>query len=226
LGGGFFWGFFGAAPSPADEAFAADTRALLRAHGATLLQVAAASIEHGLETGKPLAVRPAEYAPEIGAQGACFVTLERGGKLRGCIGSSTARRPLVADAAENGFSAAFKDPRFPRLKADEIDELDLSISVLGPPTAMTFTDETDFLRSLRPGRDGLIIEDRGRRALFLPSVWQALPTPVAFVQRLKKKAGLGGEHWSDTFKAWRFAALEMAAKEIDDGASLWRRHLG
>jgi len=69
--------------------------------------------------------------------------------------------------------------------------------------------------------DGLIIEDKGKRSLFLPSVWETLPRPDAFLHHLKLKAGFSAEHWSETFQASRFVAEEMAAADLDDPAALW-----
>jgi AmmeMemoRadiSam system protein B/AmmeMemoRadiSam system protein A len=177
--------------------------------GPALVRLARASIEHGLASGKPAAASAAGHPPALAAPGAVFVTLKRGGALRGCIGSPTAWRPLIEDVAENAFRAAFKDPRFPPLRREELAGLDLSVSLLTPPEPMTFKDEADFMAQLRAGIDGLIIEDQGRRALFLPSVWEQLPDKSAFMGHLKLKAGLPQNHWSPTFKASRFQALQF-----------------
>ncbi|MBT6096053.1 MAG: AmmeMemoRadiSam system protein A [Rhodospirillaceae bacterium] len=187
-----------------EDDFGAGTRALLDEHGLTLILLAAASIDHGLEHRAALPVDIGEHAPNLQENGACFVTLKRNGQLRGCIGSPQAHRALVLDVADNAFKAAFKDPRFPALTPGERDGLDLSIAVLSPQTPMNFADEADFMNQLRAGRDGLIIADGPRRALFLPAVWDQLPTPVAFVQHLKQKAGMAADHWSPAFQAWRF----------------------
>ncbi|MEE8393678.1 MAG: AMMECR1 domain-containing protein, partial [Rhodospirillales bacterium] len=77
----------------------------------------------------------------------------------------------------------------------------------------------DLLGQLRPGEDGLIIEDAGKRALFLPSVWEGLPKPENFLTHLKLKAGMARDHFSDGFKAWRFIAAEIKA----DTGSIWNR---
>lgn len=204
-----------------DADFAAQTRALLARHGPALLHVAAASIEHGLAHGRPLAVDPKEHAPELGKPGACFVTLKKDGRLRGCIGSSQAHRPLVVDVADNGFRAAFRDPRFKGLTSDERQGLHLSISVLSPASAITFKNEKDLLAQLRPGVDGLIIADGDRRALFLPSVWEQIKEPATFLAHLKVKAGLAADHWSEAFQAARFVTQEVAASDLPGGASLW-----
>lgn len=199
--------------------FEARTKALLARHGAALLRIAAASIESGLKRGKPAGVDLSSFPPELTANGACFVTLKKKGRLRGCIGSPEAHRPLVADVAENGFAAAFRDPRFPPLEAAERSELTVSLSVLSPSSPMTFADEAGLLAQLRPGIDGLIIADQGRRALFLPSVWETLPEPRRFLSHLRAKAGLPADHFSPTFKAWRFIAEEVSNSHLS--TSVW-----
>lgn len=209
-------------PSRADP-FAEQTRALLARHGATLLHLAAGSIEHGIATGAPLAVNTADYPAELREQGASFVTLKKNRQLRGCIGSLQAWRPLVEDVADNAFKAGFKDPRFPVLKGDEVLQLDLSISVLSPAVLIHFTDEADLLRQLRPNIDGLIIQDGPRRALFLPQVWEQLPQPVLFLNQLKRKAGLPENHWSKSFTAFRFITEGIAMGDLPNPQSVWSR---
>ena len=198
--------------------FAANTRALLDAHGDVFLQIAKGSIEHGLSAHAPLSLALETLPPEMVEIGACFVTLNKNGRLRGCIGSPEAWRALATDVAENAFRAAFKDPRFAPLKSDETDQIDIHLSVLSPAEPFAFGDEADLIAKLRVGEDGLIIEDQGRRALFLPSVWSQLPDPAQFVAHLKAKAGLGATHWSDTFKGSRFIAAETGAKWPDISA--------
>ena len=110
---------------------------------------------------------------------------------------------------DNAYKAAFRDPRFPPLNGPEWERVELSISLLTSPVAMTFTDQADLLAQLRPGIDGLIIEDQGRRALFLPSVWEQLPGKADFLAHLKRKAGLASSHWSPAFQAQRFEAMEI-----------------
>lgn len=212
------WAFTQATPEANAETSSetpSETKALLDQYGENLLGLAAQSIKHGWKNGKPLRVDTDGSPGELTQHGACFVTLKRNGKLRGCIGTSEAHQALILDVAENAFRAAFKDPRFPALAADELDGLELSISVLSPKSPMTFSGEANFLDQLRPGIDGLIIEDKGRRALFLPSVWAGLPEVKNFVEHLKVKAGLPKTHWSGNFKAWRFLAEEISAAGLD-----------
>lgn len=169
-----------------------------------LLNIARDSIQSGLRHGRPLVVDTTRFDEPLRAPGAAFVTLHRFGQLRGCIGSLEAYRPLVEDVAENAFAAAFRDPRFAPLSADEAPDLVIEISVLSPAEAMTFDSEADLLTQIRPGIDGLIIEDRGHRGTFLPSVWEQLPDKTAFWQHLKAKAGLPPNYWSDTLRVSRY----------------------
>lgn len=171
-----------------------------------LLGLARRAIERRL-TDRPRPL-PIPDMPELRERGACFVTLHREGRLRGCIGSPVAWRALAEDVTDNAVRAAFSDPRFPPMGADEMFRVKLSLSLLTPPEPMSFTDEDDLLSQLRPGADGLVIEDNGHHALFLPAVWDQLPDPADFLGHLKAKAGLSPGHWSETFSASRFSAAE------------------
>ncbi len=170
----------------------------------TLLEIARRSIRHGLDEGTPLEVRPDDYEPALSAIRACFVTLERGGMLRGCIGHLEATQTLVEDVAENAYSAAFRDPRFPPLSDPEFDDLQLHISVLTPAEPLACESQADLLRQMRPLRDGLILAEGPHRGTFLPSVWEQLPDPRDFLRHLKRKAGLPDDYWSDSLKVYRY----------------------
>ena len=139
------------------------------------------------------------------APGAAFVTLRSAdGSLRGCIGSLSPIRPLAEDVATNATNAALRDPRFLPVTAAEAPTLAVSIALLSPFERMTVADESALLAELRPGVDGLVLRDRGRRAVFLPQVWDQLSEPGAFVGALKRKAGLPEGPLSPAFEAERF----------------------
>ena len=82
--------------------------------------------------------------------GAVFVTLTKDGVLRGCIGSLQAVEPLKISVAKNAVQAAFKDHRFPPVKAEELPKLHVSISVLTPPKSLTYSHTESLLQTLRP----------------------------------------------------------------------------
>ncbi|MET0049326.1 MAG: AmmeMemoRadiSam system protein A [Sedimenticola sp.] len=178
----------------------------------TLLALAEASIRHGLDKGTPLAVEVADYPEELQAERACFVTLNRQGNLRGCIGHLEAIQQLVKDVADNAFAAAFMDPRFPRLDPREMEGLEIHISVLTPAVPLEFNSEQELLSKMRPGVDGLILTEGMRRGTFLPSVWDQLPQPEQFLSHLKLKAGLPANHWSDEIKIYRYETESFAAE--------------
>jgi len=176
-----------------------------------LLRVALASIEAGLVTGSPLQVSPDAYPRTLSARRASFVTLKRNGELRGCIGSLAPVSSLVEDVAHNAFAAAFRDPRFPALAATELEELEIEISVLGPTEPVEFGSEAELLGMLRPGIDGLVLQDGRHRGTFLPAVWESLPKPADFLDHLKQKAGLPGNYWSETMEIARYTTESFGA---------------
>lgn len=195
--------------------FTQATEQLITDHGAAMLDLCRKSILHGLTHGAPLHVSPDEFGPSLATPGACFVTLKKAGQLRGCIGSIIAQRDLANDLCENAFKAAFRDPRFPGLREDEInDDLELSISVLSPPHAFPFTNEADLISKLTPFEDGIILSDGNRRGLFLPQVWDQLPEPADFLAHLKRKAGLPMDYWSDTMRTDRFITRGVSSISI------------
>ncbi len=128
--------------------------------------------------------------PVFEQPGACFVSLHQGARLRGCIGTLAAWRPLLEDTAANARAAALRDPRFPPLTAAEVRHTEIEVSVLDTPAAMQFDSEDDFFRQLRPGVDGLVVTHGDRRATYLPAVWAQLPDPRKFVAELRRKAGI------------------------------------
>jgi AmmeMemoRadiSam system protein A len=190
------------------------TAGLAAAQRTTLLEVARLSIEHGLLSGRPLSVTPSEYHRDLKAVRASFVTLQRQGQLRGCIGHLEAVQPLVVDVAENAFAAAFRDPRFAPLGAEEWPEVDIHLSILTPPEPLHFRDEADLLGQIQPGEDGLILQDGPNRGTFLPSVWDSLPDAHDFLTHLKLKAGLAANHWSGRVEVYRYHTESFGDTEL------------
>lgn len=167
-----------------------------------VIEVCKTSILAGLNNeGVPKIDKPAEVFNELGA---CFVTLEKHGDLRGCIGSIIAHRALINDLVKNAQSSAFSDPRFHPLRKEEFEELSIDVSLLSAPEKMKFKDEADLLEQIRPFVDGIIIKDCGYQSVYLPSVWEQLPEKKLFLDSLKIKAGMTPKHFSPTFEALRF----------------------
>lgn len=168
--------------------------------GEILLRLARGSIVREL-LGTAMSVPEADW---LGAPGASFVTLTHAGKLRGCIGSLQAHRALRDDVQSNALAAAFRDPRFMPLRAGELDQLRVEVSLLSPPETLSFDSEADALAQLRPYQDGVVLHFGRQRATFLPQVWEQLPQPQDFMAQLKCKAGLPADFWSDEIRLERY----------------------
>lgn len=144
-------------------------------------------------------------SPRVRREGASFVTLRAfTGELLGCIGSIKPYRPLLEDVAANAISAATRDPRFRRVRKQDLTGGEVDVSVLSPLEEFPADDRETVLQEIVPGRDGLVIEAVGRRATFLPSVWEQLPNPDSFLDQLMLKAGLDPSHWPDGMRAWKY----------------------
>ena len=174
-----------------------------------LLALARASVAHGLRHGIPLAVDPRDLAPLLRRELACFVTLRRGGKLRGCVGSLEACSSLAAAAVDSAFRAAFEDPRFEPLREEELSDLEVHVSVLSPLEPLPVGSEEDLLRALRPRVDGLVLRTGTSAATLLPAVWDQLPVASSFVRALKRKIGLPEDTWASSWRCERFTAREI-----------------
>lgn len=159
------------------------------AFGAHLLALARSAIADHLGCGEK-AKADAGSDPRLGERGACFVTLRRKGELRGCIGSVRRTRSLGEDLLANAVAAASRDSRFAPLRADELADLRIEVSLLSEPEFLDFASEAELLQQLRPHQDGLILFAACRSATFLPQVWEQLPEPAQFLAALKDKAGI------------------------------------
>lgn len=143
----------------------------------------------------------------------CFVTLHKNNNLRGCIGIIEPLCSLSEAVRMNAANAAFDDPRFFPLQEDELDEVDLEISVLTVPQKLEYSNSEDLLKKLVPGRHGVIISKGSRKATFLPQVWEQLPDPVQFLKHLCTKAGLNAFSWKDSdFNVMIYEAEVFAEK--------------
>ncbi|MEM4337133.1 MAG: AmmeMemoRadiSam system protein A [Candidatus Woesearchaeota archaeon] len=149
---------------------------------------------------------PSDCPQKLKEKGACFVTIEKfveGKKhLRGCIGTLFAYRPLIEDLIENSINAAFYDPRFPPLSSEELKNIEVEISILTNPKMLKFSGYKELLEKLNPPQDGVILSKSGKRATFLPSVWEHFKTDTGyykegFLTELCLKAGLMPSAWRE-----------------------------
>lgn len=142
-------------------------------------------------------VESASASSSLKAPRGCFVTLSLRGRLRGCIGTIEPIMPLIDAVSKNARNAAFNDPRFSPVTADELNEIKIEVSVLTPLQKLEFADAQELKQKLVPGKHGVVIHRAGRSAVFLPQVWKQLPKKEQFLENLCIKCGLPASAWRD-----------------------------
>lgn len=173
--------------------------------GAKLLAIARDTIATALSQAQ----HPPEMDDWLLQPGACFVTLTQQGKLRGCIGSLQAHRPLFDDIKANAIAAALQDTRFAPLTLAELANTDIEVSLLSTLQTISFNSEAQALAQLRPHIDGIVFECQGLRSTFLPQVWEQLPDAVNFMAHLKCKAGLAADFWAPDVRLQRYTVTKF-----------------
>ncbi len=169
-----------------------------------LLQLSRRTLEEFVKSGKEPKIEAGS-----GEAKAVFITLMKSGELRGCIGSPEPVYPLEAAVRKYTIDAASHDPRFLRVKPEELSQIKIEVSILTPMTKVKNVDD------IVPMRDGVVIERGAHRGLFLPQVWEILKTKEEFLSRLAdEKAGLPPDAWKSadtnlyTFQVEKFGEAE------------------
>jgi len=161
--------------------------------------------------GEPAPRLGSDRAETFGQPRALFVTLRREGRLRGCIGTLSPEGDLSRSVPKFALRAAFEDPRFPGLSAEELPGCEIELSILTPPVPLENPEEIVI------GRDGLIIEARGRSGLLLPQVateWHF--DRERFLLEVSRKAGLPPAAWHEPgARLWVFQAEIFGEKEAE-----------
>lgn len=168
-----------------------------------LLSIAKKTITEYVSTGKILEIETKN--PKLRADRAVFVTINMNDRLRGCIGSLQAVMPLDKSVIRNAIAASSMDPRFPPMKKEDLNDMDVEISILSP--LETLQDVQDIVI----GRDGLYIIKDGRTGVLLPQVPLELGWDRdTFLKQVSLKAGLPED-------AWKTAALYKFTAEVIKG---------
>lgn len=173
---------------------------LTEARQEELLMLARAAITQYLETGEIPAYQTDD--PALARRSGAFVTLRKGGQLRGCIGRLWADVPLYRRVQEMAVAAAISDQRFPPLTSQELEEVSIEISVLSPPRRVTDPQQIEV------GTHGLVILKAGQQGVLLPQVpvengWDR----ETFLANLCLKAGLAGDCWTERPTLYAFTAM-------------------
>ena len=130
-------------------------------------------------------------SPSVARRRGAFVSLYRGDELRGCVGTLADDRPLDEVVPEMAVAAGFHDPRFAPLAREELADLEVEVSVLGPLTDALPEDVV-------PGVHGVAVAAEGRRAVYLPKVaLEAGWDRQQLLEETCRKAGLAEDAWRD-----------------------------
>jgi AmmeMemoRadiSam system protein A len=180
-----------------------------------LLQIARDSIKE--EFGKAVVNLNREFPDTLKQKCGVFVTLTIDGELRGCIGYIIGDKPLYELVYEVAKKSAFEDPRFYPLSEEEVDHIEIEISVLSPPKRIESIDE------IKIGEHGLIIQKGPFHGLLLPQVATKYNWTVKeFLEHTCLKAGLSKNEWKDPqtkieiFSAEIFSENEIGGKGDDN----------
>jgi len=180
----------------------------------TLLHLARASVA-AAAGGQPTPERPREpqvLSPRLLVPGAVFVSLHtRRQRLRGCIGCLEARNPLADAVIENAYAAATRDPRFDPIRPEDVHDLDIEISVLGPLVRV------EQVTDIEVGRDGVAVDLDGCRGILLPQVpvqqgWDR----EEFLDNVCRKAELPADAWRRGASMQRFEADVFSESALDE----------
>lgn len=175
----------------------------------TIIKLAKQSIQDEFDYKNSINTKKiTEEFPALKKDGASFVTLTQNGKLRGCIGSLLAQRPLVEDIISNAKNAAFRDPRFPKLSKEEFLSTDIEVSILTKPMLLKYKDKEDLKRKIRPYIDGVILKLGSNQATFLPQVWEELNDFESFFHHLLLKAGLSSDNLKNPLEIYTYEVIK------------------
>jgi AmmeMemoRadiSam system protein A len=158
-----------------------------------LVKLAKETVEKYVTQGKIISP-PQELTPEMREKAGVFVSIKKGGKLRGCIGTYSPTTENVAnEIIQNAISAATKDPRFLPITPSELNELEYSVDVLSPP------EKVEGPHALDPKRYGVIVKKGGFRGLLLPDL-EGVDTVEEQIRIAALKAGISPEEDMELYR--------------------------
>lgn len=147
----------------------------------------------------------------LSAMRATTVQIEKDGVLRGEAGGLRPFRVLLTDVTARALEAAAGDPRFPAISPGELDELRITVSITSTPRTIAVHSDDELVAALMPGRDGLVIEHRGKRSVAMPRIWENIADPTLFIAALRQRAGLAPDEWPPGMSVARFTAESFSA---------------
>lgn len=163
-----------------------------------LLKLARDTAEEYLKTGKKPEVDKTKLTPSLEKVQGCFTTFNKNHNLRGCIGHILPQEELYKCVMDNAISAAVNDRRFQPVTYDELEDINIEVSVLTVPQRLEFSSGEDLLNKLRPMVDGVVLKRGFRQSTYLPQVWANFAKKEEFLPSLCIKGGMSEDCWKDT----------------------------
>lgn len=173
-----------------------------------LLKLARQTLETYLATGQKPKVNADIMSKALTKKQGCFVTLNKNGQLRGCIGHILPQEELYKCVIDNAVNAAVNDRRFKPVTYDELKDIEVEISVLTVPERVPFANGQDLKEKLEPMKDGVVLKRGWHQSTYLPQVWEQLPDKEMFLSRLCIKGGMQPTCWQDnTTQVYKYNAI-------------------
>ncbi len=180
-----------------------------------LLEISRRAIEKYIYDKEILTLDEDSLDEELKENRGVFVTLKKGKELRGCIGNLFPIKPIYQAVIDNSLASAFLDNRFLPLSPEELEEVEIEISILSPLKLLPpFNNKEDFLNYLQRKKPGLYLAFNNYQATFLPQVWEELNNPEEFLSHLFLKAGLSQNDWQ-TEKIWNNPKVKLYEYEVE-----------
>ncbi len=182
--------------------------------GEKAVKIARDALENFLKEGEEPEVDE-ELPEQMEEERGVFVTLEKNDNLRGCIGRPMPRQPFIEGLVNSAINAATRDPRFPEVSPEELDDITVEVSMLTVPEEVEVEDSEKYPEKIEVGRDGLIVKYGGAEGLLLPQVpvdndWDS----EEFLSQTCVKAGLSPDAWiKEDISLEKFSAQVFKEKE-------------
>ena len=186
--------------------------------GAVLVNTARKAVTEFLSNGNKIKLEP-EFEKKFSFNSGVFVTLNKTGGLRGCIGFPLPVKKLSRAIVDGAIAAATEDPRFSPVITKELGDIVFEVTVLTQPIEIDVSDPTEYLSKIKVGRDGLIISHSFYSGLLLPQVPGEYGWNVEeFLQHTCEKAGLARDTWkNESVKIEKFEGI-IFKEETPNGA--------
>lgn len=180
-----------------------------------LLDLTKLAVKHAITNNTPLPIADNIFKslPWLNSKRAVFVTLNKNGILRGCMGYTFPIATLGESLVQSALNASLRDPRFTPVTPDEFNSLEISLSILDYPQRLLANSPVEITNALKPNIDGVIIQYGKQQSLFLPQVWTTFPQPEIFLTQLCLKQNAPAQCWQyPEARIYRFETVSLGEK--------------